>query len=167
MRNDGSTLLVLPDLVVLPMAGSDPRLAYAAVVAGSDDVFRVCLDAHSGATLLRYSEIQAQSAVGTGAGVNGDTKKLSVLQQAGQFVASGALCPPSLVTYDLRSSVFRLETLLGGLVPFVPSDVAGDTDNVWTGGERVLVQYVRTGPHGGHLPLLTGHPPAWRNRRSG
>jgi thermolysin len=127
-----TTLLVVPELVVLPITGSEPRLAYAAVVASRDGVFRVFVDANSGAELLRYSEIQTQSAVGSGVGVNGDTKKLSVRQQGGQFVASDALRPPSLVTYDMRGNFFRLDNLLDGLVPFVPSDVASDTDNVWT-----------------------------------
>ena len=41
-------------------------------------VFRLFIDANTGAELLRFSELQTQSAVGTGRGLVGDTKKLSV-----------------------------------------------------------------------------------------
>ena len=58
----GATLLRQPQLVVLPMASGDARLAYSGVVS-SDVVFRVFIDANDGAELLRYSEIQTQSAV--------------------------------------------------------------------------------------------------------
>ena len=127
----GATLLRQPQLVVLPMAGGEARLAYSGVVS-SDGVFRVFIDAKGGAELLRYSEIQTQSAVGTGVGLNGDTKKLSMAQQAGQYVADDRLRPPSLTTYDMRADLGRLFSLLNGFVPFAPSDVASDADNVWT-----------------------------------
>ena len=127
----GATLLRQPQLVVLPMAGGEARLAYSGVVS-SDGVFRVFIDANDGAELLRYSEIQTQSAVGTGVGLIGDTKKLSVAQQAGQYVADDRLRPPSLTTYDMRADLGRLLSLLNGFVPFAPSDVATDADNVWT-----------------------------------
>ena len=127
----GATLLRQPQLVVLPMAGGEARLAYSGVVSG-DGVFRVFIDANDGAELLRYSEIQTQSAVGTGVGLIGDTKKLSVAQQAGQYVADDRLRPPSLTTYDMRADFGRLLSLLNGFIPFAPSDVATDADNVWT-----------------------------------
>jgi Zn-dependent metalloprotease len=75
-------------------------------VVSSDGVFRVFIDAKGGAELLRYSEIQTQSAVGTGVGLNGDTKKLSMAQQAGQYVADDRLRPtePDHVRHARRPS---------------------------------------------------------------
>ncbi len=128
----GATLLRQPQLVVLPMPGGDARLAYSGVVSSEAGIFRVFIDATGGAELLRYSEIQTQSAVGTGVGLNGDSKKLSVAQQGGQYVADDRLRPPSLTTYDMRADFGRLLNLLNNFIPFAPSDVAADADNVWT-----------------------------------
>jgi thermolysin len=125
-------LLKMPQLTVLTLDGSDPRLAYTAVVSREDGIFRVFIDAHTGAELLRYSELQTQAAVGTGRGVNGDQKKMSVLQQAGAFVADDQHRPPDLTTYDMRTDFGRTVNLLNGLVPFLPSDLASDADNDWT-----------------------------------
>jgi bacillolysin len=125
-------LLKQPSLTVLELQTGDARLAYTAVASSEAGIFRIFVDAHSGAELLRYSELQTQAAVGTGRGVNGDQKKMSVLQQAGAFVADDQHRPPDLTTYDMRSDFIRTLNLLDGLVPFLPSDVALDADNDWT-----------------------------------
>jgi len=132
LESAGATLLRQPQLIVLPMAGGDARLAYSGVVSSDEGIFRVFIDANGGPELLRYSEIHTQSAVGTGVGLSGDTKKLSVVQQAGQFLADDRLRPPSLTTYDMRADFGRLLNLLNGFIPFAPSDVAADADNAWT-----------------------------------
>jgi bacillolysin len=126
------TLLRRIELTILPMAGSEPRLAYQTVVSRPGSVFRLFIDANTGAELLRYSEIQTQSAVGTGRGLVGDTKKMSTRPLAGAFVADDRLRPPSLLTYDMRNNFNRLLLVLDGLVPLTTADLATDTDNTWT-----------------------------------
>lgn len=127
-----ATLLRMPELVVLPIDSAEHRLAYMAVVARAMEVNRLFVDAHTGAELLRYSEIQTQSAVGTGRGVLGDTKKLSVSQQTGTFVASDSHRPPVISTWDMKGNFPRATSVLSGVVQLTPADLASDTDNVWT-----------------------------------
>ena len=74
-----AVLLVGPEITIIRLDNGDHRLAYAAVVSGSGDVVRAFVDAQTGAELLRYTEIQRQqAAVGSGRGVLGDQKKVSV-----------------------------------------------------------------------------------------
>ena len=59
---------------------------------------------YTGAELLRYSEIQTQQpAVGTGTGVLGDRKKLSVGSDAGTYIAFDCHRPPIIETFDMRA----------------------------------------------------------------
>ncbi|MET0215239.1 MAG: M4 family metallopeptidase [Vicinamibacterales bacterium] len=126
-----ATLLRPVNLVVLRQ-GAQPRLAYTTVVSGGNTVNHVFIDARSGAELLRYDSIQTQEAVGTGRGVIGDTKKLSVLRLAGTYVADDQLRPPVLTTFDLRGNLTRaLNVSFLGAALFA-SDVASDSDNDWT-----------------------------------
>jgi bacillolysin len=127
-----AALLRRIELTILPMAGSEPRLAYTTVVSTSGSVFRLFIDANTGGELLRFSELQTQSAIGTGRGLVGDTKKLSVRSLAGGFVADDRLRPPSLLTYDMRNNLNRTLQVLDGLIPLSASDLATDTDNSWT-----------------------------------
>ena len=110
---------------------SGPTLAYAAVLSTPADIFRLFADARSGVELLRISEIQTQAAVGEGSGVLGDRKKLSVLQQAGVFVADDQHRPPVLTTYDMRFNLSRATSVVLGADVLVSSDVASDVDNIW------------------------------------
>ena len=128
--SDGTQLLTSPELVVLPVPAGGFALGYGAVVAG-DGVARVFVDAHTGRELWRYSEIQNQSAVGTGRGVRGDTKKLSVVQQQGTYVASDSHRPPVISTYDMRGNLVRTKLVLfGGAL--AAGDLARDADNDWS-----------------------------------
>lgn len=128
-----SLLLTPPEVVILPLESGAYRLAYTAVVSGEPGVVRAFIDAHSGAELLRYSEIQhQQQAVGTGTGVLGDQKKLSTELNAGAYVAFDRHRPPMIQTFDLRGNVTRAKQLLNRLLPFTANDLARDTDNVWT-----------------------------------
>ena len=129
---DSARLLRRIELVILPMAVAQPRLAYTTVVSAAGSVFRLFVDANTGAELLRFSELQTQSAIGTGRGLVGDTKKLSVRSTAGAFVADDRLRPPSLLTYDMRNNLLRTLNVLDGFVPLSVSDLATDTDNAWT-----------------------------------
>jgi thermolysin len=126
-----ATLLRRAQLVILPQTRLGPRLAYMTVVSAGISVFRLFLDANTGAELLRYSELQTQAAVGTGRGMVGDTKKMSVLGQAGAFMADDMLRPPVLRTYDMRGNRIRAISVLDG-APLFTSDLATDTDNDWT-----------------------------------
>ncbi len=128
----GVTLLRRPELVILPETTIGPRLAYMMVVSARPSVDRVFIDAISGAELLRYSEIQTQSAVGTGQGLVGGTKKMSVRSSAGAFVADDRLRPPMLTTYDLRGNLLRADSVIFESAPLFPSDLATDSDNQWT-----------------------------------
>jgi len=127
----------LPELMVLPLDGGGYVLAYRARVATPEDV-RVCfVDAHTGETVLEYSDRQTQSAVGKGAGVLGDTKKLSVFPQGGQFLARDRLRPPDILTHDLKGNLPRVVDFLNGRLDLTASDLAADADNDWTDGAAV------------------------------
>ena len=127
----GASLLRQPALVVASVPSSGYRLAYTAAVRKDSKVFRTFIDAATGAELLRYSLIHTQAAVGTGVGVLGDRKKLSVLRQGGAFVTSDQQRPPALTTFDMRGEVNRAMQVLDGGALFA-SDLATDTDNDWT-----------------------------------
>ena len=126
-----ATLLRRPQLTVLPLAGVEPRLAYTAVVSAARAVFRIFIDADTGSELLRYSELQTQAAVGTGRGLVGGTKKMSVLRQGAVYVADDRLRPPVLTTYDMRGNLLHTFDVLDG-APLFAADVASDADNDWT-----------------------------------
>jgi bacillolysin len=130
LAGDQAALLRRPELVILPLARG-PRLAYMTVVSAAPSIFRVFIDAITGAELLRFSEIQTQAAIGTGRGTIGDTKKMSVVLQAGAYVADDRLRPPVLRTYDMRGNRVRAINVLDGGALFA-SDLATDTDNNWT-----------------------------------
>lgn len=128
----GATLLRRAELVILAETRIGPRLAYMTVVAAKPSVDRLFVDANTGIELLRFSELQSQSAVGTGQGLVGGTKKMSVRPQAGAFVADDRLRPPVLTTYDLRGNLLRADSVIFDGAPLFPSDLATDSDNQWT-----------------------------------
>lgn len=120
------------ELTILPMPDGSLRLAYQTIVATADNVLRIFVDANTGGELLRFSVIQTQSAVGTGQGLVGGPKKMSVRPSGGTFVADDRLRPPVLTTYDMRGNLSRaLDVILGG-APFAASELASDSDNRWT-----------------------------------
>jgi len=126
-----ATLLRPINLVVFRLENGDARLAYMSVVSGTNEVFRAFIDAASGVELQRYSMLQKQSAVGTGRGVVGDMKKMSVRPSGGTFVADDRLRPPVLTTFDMRNNLSRTINVLNG-APLLASDIASDADNDWT-----------------------------------
>jgi thermolysin len=132
LTSAASATLLRPVTLVVFRQGTQPRLAYTTVVSGGNAVNHVFIDARSGAELLRYASIQTQEAVGTGRGVIGDTKKLSVLRQGGTYVADDQLRPPILTTFDLRGNLTRALNVSFLGAPLFASDIASDSDNDWT-----------------------------------
>jgi Zn-dependent metalloprotease len=126
-----------PELVVLPLDEGGFRLTWYVRVFTGRDLIALFLDAETGDEVFRYSDLQRQSAVGTGTGVLGDRKKISARQAGGTYYADDALRPPALLTYDLKGNVDRTYRLLDGVTAPVQSDVASDTDNTWTDGANV------------------------------
>lgn len=126
-----------PRLAILPRDEGGYVLAYQALVANSKGVWLYFLDANTGAVVKKRSDMQTQSAVGTGTGVLGDRKKISALSLAGTFLSSDALRPPSINTYDMQSNVTRLLNILNGFIIPGNSDLGSDTDNDWTDGANV------------------------------
>ncbi len=132
LAGPGARLLRPVELVVLPLASGEHRLAYTSVASRGFEVFRLFADANAGAELLRYSVIQSQSAVGSGQGVFGSPKKVSAVSEGAAFFADDRLRPPVLRTFDMRGNVSRAITVAFAGQPLAPSDRASDTDNVWT-----------------------------------
>jgi thermolysin len=121
----------IPTLLILA-EDSAYRLVYRAsafTTAGGTEYF---IDANSGAIVKTLDAVRRQSAVGTGTGVLGDTKKMSVTISSGVFAADDALRPPLLVTLDMHSNLQRTLDFLNGVISLGLSDRASDSDNVWT-----------------------------------
>jgi len=121
----------MPALLILP-EDAGYRLVYRAAAFTAGGGTEYFIDANSGAIVRTLDAIQRQSAIGSGTGVLGDTKKMSVTSASGTFLANDALRPPHLVTYDMRSNLQRTIDFLNGLVSLNAADLATDTDNVWT-----------------------------------
>jgi thermolysin len=136
----GIVLARAPELLVLPQEGGTYVLAWLLHVRTNATVLSLFIDAKSGAELQRLSDIHGDAKVGIGTGVLGDQKKLSVNALSGAFYADDQLRPPSIITVDARGDLNRAERILDGLTSILRSDVASDTDNVWTDGANVDAQ---------------------------
>ena len=121
-----------PALVIFPTVLGEYVLAYRATMRDRHTWF---VDAHSGAIVHSESEVDEQSAVGVGAGIQGQRKKVSSSLAGGSFQAYDRLRPAEIVTLDLRYDEVRADRLIGtpemNGVPWRPSDVASDADNEW------------------------------------
>lgn len=120
-----------PTLKWLGTSAGDTVLVYEAFVLDGFSSRAVYIDADSGAILRELPLVQTQSAVGEGLGVLGDRKKISSRSTASGFQADDLLRPPILQTLDLRGSLNRLTQLANGST-VVASDLATDSDNLWT-----------------------------------
>lgn len=129
----------VPQLVVFPRDEGGYVLAYTARAFAGAELARYFIDARSGDLVARRTELQHQAVSGTGTGVLGDRKKMSVRTAAGSggFQADDVFRPPSLVTFDLRGNLTRTLGFLNGTNGLGLSDVASDSDNVWTDGPVV------------------------------
>ncbi len=125
-------LLVGPELVISRLDSGEYRLAYTGVISGNSDVIRAFVDAQTGTELVRYSEIHRQRAVGTGTGVLGDQKKLSVENDGDTFIAYDRHRPPIIRTFDMQGKLWLAKLLERGRLPSPSRYIASDRDNVWT-----------------------------------
>jgi thermolysin len=131
-----------PELVILPidMSGSAAggyALAYRFLVKTPTDRIVYFVDAHNGAVILQYSNIQRQAAIGKGTGVFGDTKKVSARLNRGVYLTEDLLRPPDIATFDMKGNVVRTLNFLNGAIGLGINDLASSTDNVWSDGPDV------------------------------
>jgi len=130
LRKAGAgTLRGEPELVILPLSDGY-HLSYYGQVITAVDIVNVFVDAASGSSLRVYSEFATE--VGSGKGAYGDDKKVATKPSAGGFIADDSLRPAAITTYDMRGSFNRTELLLDGVVSAAATDIASDSDNVWT-----------------------------------
>lgn len=125
-----------PTLVVLPVDGGF-RLAWRAAAFTAEGGTELFIDAQDGVVLEELDAAQRQSAVGSGTGVLGDQKKMSVSSATGTFTTSDLLRPPSLVTFDMRENLTRTLDFLNGRISLGSTDRAEDSDNTWVDGAAV------------------------------
>ena len=124
-----------PELVVLPRDEGGYVLAYRSRAVTAADVTVFFIDANTGKVALQYSDLQ--TAIGTGAGVQGDTKKISTTPRSGSYLAIDGMRPASIFTCDLKGNLTRTLLFLNGLLVLNDSDVAADADNAWTDAAAV------------------------------
>jgi bacillolysin len=130
-------VIVLPRDVGLPADAPAFVLAYRGRAFGAQGLRLYFIDAHTGALLLSLNDLQSQAAIGTGQGVLGDAKKLSVRKVTGGYQTEDDLRPPRLLTFDLKKNFARVKGFLNGTTSLLASDLATDTDNLWTDGAVV------------------------------
>ena len=136
----------IPELVVLPRDEAGGYvLTYHERVMSTTGLTAYFIDAHSGDLVLQRSDLKTQKAtlpctqceVGEGDGVLGDRKKMSVRSAPGVYLAHDQLRPPDLFTFDMQGDLTKTINFLNGVVPLFESDLASDSDNVWTDGANV------------------------------
>ena len=122
------------ELMVLPREDGTAALTWRLRAATGEDLREYFVDAHTGAILFDYSDLQTQSAVGAATGVLGDQKKVSALRSGGTFGLQDALRPPSIRTYDMKGDPFRTRDVINGRVQLTQADLGSDSDNKWEDG---------------------------------
>lgn len=123
---------VQPELAVLPLDAGGYALIYHGRVFTGTDLRKYYVDAHTGTLVLEHSDLLTQGTVGTGQGVLGDTKKISVTPMGGGFVAQDGLRPIDVLTYDMRGDVELVRRVLNGSHLLADSELATSTDNRWS-----------------------------------
>ena len=122
------------ELVVLPRENDAAALSWRIRAASGEDLREYFVDAHSGAIVFEYSDLQTQSAVGRATGVLGDAKKVSVVRTGATYRLEDALRPPRIRTYDMKGDPFRTTDVINGIALLTQSDVGADSDNNWEDG---------------------------------
>lgn len=133
LKATGVSLLAQPVLAFLGLDDGTMALVYEAHVRGKTiiDARTVYLDAATGAERLSLPLAKDQGEVGEGLGVLNDRKKVATRLVGGTYYTEDMLRPPLLWTIDLRSNRTRLDEI-ADVGPVVQSDLASDSDNVWT-----------------------------------
>ncbi len=126
-----------PELVILPLDSNQYALAYRVRVNTPTDRIIYFVDANSGEVRWQYSDVERQSAVGSGTGVFGDKEKVSASALGGMFVAEDLLRPPSIATFDLKGNVSKVLGFLDGVTSLGAADLASSPNNTWTDGADV------------------------------
>jgi thermolysin len=101
-------------------------------------VVRYFLDATSGELAWSLDETTTQAAaVGRGRGTLADEKKISTESLAGAYRTQDRLRPLSIQTFDMRGNLAETLNVLNRRRPFLPADLASDSDNTWEDGPVV------------------------------
>jgi thermolysin len=119
-----------PDLMVVPRDTGGFALAYRVRLATDDDLIVYFIDARTGSLVSSYSDLQTE--IGTGAGVQGDQKKVSTSLSSGIYRAWDQMRPATIYTFDLKGDLTRTQKFLNGLITLGVSDTSASPDNVWT-----------------------------------
>jgi thermolysin len=126
-----------PELVVLPLDDGRYTLTWRVKALTTGDLRQYFVDAATGTIVFDYSDLQTQSAaIGTGTGVLGDTKKISVTSGT-TFTTTDRKRPPAIITYDMQGNFTRSINIINGVANPTTSDIATDSNNVWTDGSVV------------------------------
>ena len=128
------------ELVVLPTAGPTGTLTWMGRTLSPTDglIYRVFVDAQSGALVHRYMDTWTQLApaaqIGLGTGVYGDQKKVSARAESGRFTTVDLFRPGTNRTYDMLGDPVRTSRIFSGQQPVADTDLGADTDNTWDNG---------------------------------
>ena len=123
--------------MILPLASGAYALTWKVRAVIGDDLRVYFVDARSGEIVFDYSDLQTQNAVGRATGVLGDSKKISAQSASGGFNLTDGLRPPSIRTYDMKGNPERVLNVVNGFTSLTASDLAVDSDNLWTDGAAV------------------------------
>jgi bacillolysin len=115
----GSDLLIYPE-------GAQFVLAYRVTYAKFDSRIVTFIDAKTSRIVFRYDDVKTSTAVGTGTGLLGDTKKMSTEFADGTYYAIDGMRPAQIITADIRNST-------SGSAYYVT-----DSDNNWTSDGAVV-----------------------------
>ena len=122
---------VQPELTILPLDAGGYTLTYTGRVFTGTDLRVYFIDAQTGGLVQEFSGLFKQDTVGTGHGVHGDNKKISVTPSGGGFIANDQLRPIQVRTYDMQGDLDRVRRVLNGSVTLRDSELAVDVDNTW------------------------------------
>ena len=121
-----------PELLVLPLPTGSYVLAYGAAF---DDGHYHFASATDGRLVHSIDAFRTQSAIGTGVGILGDSKKVSTTFHGGRFEAHDRLRPGEIVTLDIGFDEARLDQLSApgpwSVRRWTSQDIAADADNDW------------------------------------
>ena len=112
------------------------RLVYRMRVLSDWAIRDVYVDADTSEIVLAINGIHTQRTIGQGNTIFGTLRKMSVNQTSTTYEAVDKLRPAEAFTLAFPGTVGRLNFFLNTLQLF-NSDVATDTDNVWTDGPTV------------------------------